>query len=266
VQKRHLTVAIPLVNSIVRKTADPKALVPRSACAWVCLAALALLIPASRHGIATSTPEISSVLVPSLLFESASSPHSAFRLGDAARPFAWSTAIGDFNTDGKPDVAIADHAGHRASGYEYRIELSISGQAPDDVTFESAHDAVTISLSDVDRDNDLDIVVGVPLSAETVGVWLNDGHGHFSSGDVRQFPAALQAHRTLESGDSVVDLASFDVSPRRADKNLSVAFRAPPSRAADRLPVSHAQKLPSRFVFGRTSPRAPPNSTSDLLS
>src|SRR5262245_59597163 len=37
--------------------------------------------------------------------------HPLFLLGDAAAPFGWSTIIGDFNTDGRPDVAVADHAG-----------------------------------------------------------------------------------------------------------------------------------------------------------
>src|SRR6476646_2691700 len=32
----------------------------------------------------------------------------AFRLGDAARPFGWSTVVSDFNHDGIPDLAIAD--------------------------------------------------------------------------------------------------------------------------------------------------------------
>ena len=108
--------------------------------------------------------------------------------------------------------------------YRYRIELSMSGQASDHVTFESVHDAVTIIASDVDFDRDLDIVIGVPLTGRTVGVWLNDGDGHFTSADFSQFPPTLQAQQTVAAGDSVVSLFPFDVSPRRADDGLSPVF------------------------------------------
>jgi len=48
--------------------------------------------------------------------EPASSGRAAFRFGNAARPFNWSTAIRDFNTQDNPDVAVADRTRLRA-GY-----------------------------------------------------------------------------------------------------------------------------------------------------
>jgi hypothetical protein len=140
------------------------------------------------------------------------------------------------------------------------------GTAPGDVTFESTHDAVSISLSDVDRDNDLDIVVGVPLSAETVGVWLNDGHGHFTSSDVQPLPASLQAQQTLGSDGSFAVLAIFESSPRRIDHSLSVVTAAPPSPAAHGIAVSDGSHHSSALASLRPSPRAPPTSSADSLS
>ena len=84
-----------------------------------------------------------------MLAEPLASDAATFRLGNAARPFGWSTVIGDFNTDGKPDVAVADHVAHRASGYQYRIDFSVSGEALDGLTFESEHDALTITAADI---------------------------------------------------------------------------------------------------------------------
>ena len=185
-----------------------------------------------------------------------------FRLGDAARPFGWSTAIGDINTDGTLDVAVADHVGQWASEYMYRIELSISGQASRDVTFESTHDAVSIRLSDVDRDNDLDIVVGVPLSEETVGVWLNDGHGHFTASDIRRFPASLQAQQTLDARHAFADLAAFEPAPRRADLCLPLVGRAPPSLPAQRLAAADRHHPFSPLAALQVNPRAPPPSSA----
>lgn len=231
----------PRMNKLVRTTiGHVGGIVARSMCISICFA-FAMLVPASRAAASPDAPQ--------------------FRLGDAARPFGWSTAVGDVNTDGEPDVAIADHVGHRANEYEYRIELSISGQAPLDVRFQSKHDAVSISLSDVDRDDDLDIVVGVPLSAETVGVWLNDGHGHFTTGDPQRVPVSIQAEQTLETTGSATNFAVFDSSPRRVDDFLPAALRAPPPSARRRLAVSAGHHSPSSSAARRTSPRAPPTAS-----
>ena len=89
---------------------------------------------------------------------------SAFRLGTAAGFLGWSTAIGDFNTDGTPDAAIADSVSDADSGASYRIEFSVSGREPATVAFESEQDALTVRVSDVDHDNDLDIVVSGALT------------------------------------------------------------------------------------------------------
>jgi hypothetical protein len=198
--------------------------------------------------------------------EPAASGRVAFRLGNAARPFSWSTAIGDFNTDGKPDVAVADHVGRRAGVYTYRIELAVSGQAADGVTFESAHDAITISVSDVDHDRDLDIIVRHPFSGETIAVWLNDGHGHFTSADVLKFPAALQAQQTVDTTDSVIDLTPIESSQRRTGAGLQAACGVTPPLSRPGSFLSRSRSLRSSFASRRTTPRAPPNRSHDSLS
>jgi hypothetical protein len=170
---------------------------PRVACACV---TLALLLPAAfdtapgRGAQGVDWPAASEA-PPDVACASANPP---FRLGDAARPLGWSTAIGDFNVDGAADVAVADRISRSANGYSYRIQFSISGQTPDDVTFESAQDAITLGVSDVDADSDLDVIASAVLSKDIVGVWLNDGHGRFTSSDVRHLPAAIGARQTLE--------------------------------------------------------------------
>jgi hypothetical protein len=241
-------------------------LVPRCVCAWACFA-LALLLPAGRYGVSASAwrPEASAAVSAAAvaLHESPARERSAFRLGDAAKPFGWSTAIGDFNADGTPDVAVADHVAPRTGGYEYRIEFSVSGQPSDDVTFESTHRAITISVSDVDRDNDLDVIVGVPLSGETVGVWLNDGRGHFTSADVRQLPVTIRPLQTLGTSESPAGSGRLGVAPPRTDEALQVVSRAPVAASGHRLAVSRRLNLGSTFPSARVGPRAPPQPSGD---
>jgi FG-GAP-like repeat len=189
-----------------------------------------------------------------------------FRLGDAARPFGGSTAIGDFNTDGTPDVAVANHVARRTTSYAYRLELSISGQPRQDVTFDSDRDAITIHVADVDRDNDLDIIVGTPLSGETVGIWLNDGQGHFTAGDVRQLPSTIQPLQSLDTTDPSVQAAAIEPSPRRGDDVSLVRFGTAFAGSTFQPVLPHTPHAASASASTHTSPRAPPSAPLDVLS
>jgi len=189
---------------------------------------------------------------------SAAAPQQpAFRLGTAARPFGWATAIGDFNDDGTPDVVVADHVGRRADRYAYRLEFSLSGAAPADVFFESTADALTITTVDIDHDNDLDIVAGRPMNGGTVGVWLNDGRGHFTAADVRRFPSAIGAHQRIEAGNRPADPGVVVASPRPQQSRLA-AFGAGASDSDDRANAPVARFALASFSIGPSSPRGPP--------
>ncbi|PYQ73237.1 MAG: hypothetical protein DMG04_14610 [Acidobacteria bacterium] len=257
------------MNQFVRnKLGNATRVVRRPFCACMCVALVVLASvnsqaqPRSQAG----RSRVSSVSGASLI-EAPAPDAAVFRLGNAARPFGWSTVIGDFDTDGKPDVAVADHIGRDANGYAYRIEFSMSGQAPGGVTFQSTQSAVTIRAADVDADRDLDIVVGLPISGRTLGVWLNDGHGHFTSADVAQFPATLEAEQTAAIGHSLARLAPFEPSPRRAEDGLGRIFDVAASPNASRgTSFSRIHDLSSAPASFRIAPRAPPIPSEASLS
>jgi hypothetical protein len=148
-----------------------------------------------------------------------------FRLGTAGRPFAWSTAIGDLNGDGTPDYAVADRIGHDLAGFQYSVDLSITGAGSQHVTFTSPDAALSIALRDVDHDQDLDVVVSTVLSPGVVRIWLNDGSGTFS-----------------ETGafDTVNWRAAESLAPDSPDGALT-GLAASPRRARDALGLRHSQ-------------------------
>jgi hypothetical protein len=230
---------------------------------WVCFALAVLLAPAGGTVVSAAPKDgsIGTLNSVDVWSESLPSDRPLFELGNAARPFGWSTVIGDFNDDGKPDLVIADRLGERADvgGYAYRLELSISGQAPDDLTFESPDAALTIRASDIDHDHDLDIIVERPLSGDVVKVWLNNGHGHFSSGDARQFSATSQPSQTLDAVDPVVDLGALEWSPRRAHISVPGECRAGPSDSGACLAIASGHPLYCPPSLLRSRPRAPPS-------
>ncbi len=258
------------MNSLLRRAPHDCRPRPRTACALalVCFA-LALTLSDTRHAGSSCDgagfgPSPASESAPTAIL---AGNDPAFRLGNAARPLGWSTVVGDFNVDGRPDVAVADRLWRRPTGYAYRIQFSISGQQPDDVTFESTSDALTLRVSDVDADNDLDVIVSTVLSKETVGVWLNDGHGRFTTSNVRQLPAAIQARQTLDAGDPSSDPLTFDLSPRRTAGGLPAVFRAVVvSSSLDRFVAGDGNRVRFTLHSPASGPRAPPAHPADLLS
>lgn len=264
--RRHTVVRVmSLMNSFTRTTAvDATRLVPARVCAWACFA-LTLVVPATQRSVWKSQSEHSIAEPQSSATRSDSHPSApaVFRLGDAAKPFGWSTVIGDFNTDRKPDIVVADHIARHAGRYAYRLVFSVSGQPPQNVTFESSHDAITVSVADVDCDHDLDVIVGVPLSGQTVGIWLNDSRGHFTAGEVRRLPGTIRPLQSL----SITDPLSADELPSwRAGGALPAVFGATLAHSAHRSIVLRSQTVRSALPSTRRSPRAPPSALLDLLS
>ena len=79
-------------------------------------------------------------------------------------------APGDFDGDGRQDLAIIQEG---AAGSHISVRLSGSSST---ISLESS--AVTIVVTDIDQDGDLDLVA-VASSGQVVA-WLNDGRGRFT--------------------------------------------------------------------------------------
>src|SRR5262249_36180366 len=102
-----------------------------------------------------------------------------FRLGTAAAPFGWATALGDFNNDGKPDIAVADRIRSAGPAYEFDVEVAVSNERPQHLSVAAPYDAIAVVVDDIDDDADLDIVVTPAPTRDVLAAWLNDGSGHF---------------------------------------------------------------------------------------
>jgi hypothetical protein len=185
-------------------------------------------------------------------------PPHAYRLGTAARPFAWATAIGDLNADGRPDVAIADRVGRIGGGFAYSLELSIAGIGSRSVVFDAPDAALAISLLDVDHDHNLDVVVSAPISRTIVRVWLNDGHGRFREAS----PAAAAGARLSDPDSGAEPGAPAAAPPGAATPRGGVApsIESRPLGAlagTDRLFAPHVRRARAPIATA-LQPRAPP--------
>ena len=189
-----------------------------------------------------------------------------FRLGTAARPFGWSTAIGDLNADGRPDYAIADRIGRRASGFEYALELSISGIGSQSISFDSTQDALAVTLRDVDHDSDLDVVVTALLSRAVVGVWLNDGAGRFHDADTLASVSAWQSTESLTNGGYSLSPAAIESASRKVFSGLGAKSTARVVLAAIARLGAHDCAGSRTLHSTNRRARAPPAGTVSILA
>src|SRR5579883_636411 len=149
-----------------------------------------------------------------------------FRLGTAAMPFGWSTAIADLDSDENLDFAIADRTGRTAEGYNYSLHLALSHEEGQTFHFRSSDSALNISIIDLDNDADLDVVLTHAVSGEIAGIWINNGRGGFHQAAADEFLQARLAFRqTAAVTSEKVPTAIAGLPTRKAASADNSAFR-----------------------------------------
>lgn len=183
---------------------------------------------------------------------------NTFRLGSAALPFGWATAVADFDADHKPDFAIANKIGTSTRGYEYSLEFELSLETRQVFHFHSSYSGLSVAAIDLDNDQDLDVVLTRVSNGEIVGVWINNGHGEFSEGLKDNIPSiqVVRSEQALHSKSYHPTLAAtllsrslWTVPRRRSGARLPLRIRAVPATV---------QAPCGRDVQHCLSPRAPP--------
>ena len=156
------------------------------------------------------------------------------------------------------------HAGRRCRPHHpRRISLQHRGSPlagwTQTVSFVSTRGALTIAAFDVDDDHDADLVVTPVLSHEIVGIWVNDGAGHFDAGNSESFASVAGK---IGVGPSILgfghDLIPVVAGRRSYALGLSASVRLP-HQPGEFVPVrpSPVPIAAVALALG-ISPRAPP--------
>ena len=187
-------------------------------------------------------------------------PKQQVRLGTAAAPFGWATAIADLDSDEKLDFAIADRTSYGTNGYNYRLQLTLSQAESQTFQFHSTDSALNVSIVDLDNDADLDVVLTHAISGEIAGVWLNNGSGDFQQGRTEDFVRADFSARRANTITAAIIAATLAAVP------LQQKIAAPAGRVSfDRLlrATSSRDRASQSLGIDNTlrsliAPRAPP--------
>ena len=153
---------------------------------------------------------------------------------------AFSLAVGDFNRDGKLDIAVAD----TSSG------SLLLGKGDGTFTYGSpigATNAVGFAVADFNRDHNLDLAVA-DNSGTKIQILYGNGHGAFTlstSYTVSTPPIALIA-RDL-NGDGVPDIVVSDEAVNNVGSNVTVFLSSPSGYLAKEYPYGAE---PRSIAFG----------------
>src|SRR5215831_3142592 len=148
------------------------------------------LVSKLRHSKAIVVAIVALYLFLPRIAHAAEGRRQQFRLGTAAMPFGWSTAIARLDSDEELDFAIADRLSSGTNGYNYRLQLALSEAESQVFHFRSPDSALKVSIVDLDDDADLDVVLTHALSGEIAGVWLNNGEGGFHQASTDDYARA----------------------------------------------------------------------------
>jgi len=219
------------------------------------------LVSKLRHSKAVVVAIVALYLFLPRIAHAAEGHEQQFRLGTAAMPFGWSTAIARLDTDEELDFAIADRIGNGTNGYNYRLQLALSEAANQVFHFRSTDSALRVSIVDLDDDADLDVVLTHALSGEIAGVWLNNGEGGFHQANTNDFARArmkLGEDAAIESANAPEPIPALLLRKSVFDRAARIPFDRQIMPAAEGVrcaEITHAPGYSYHFI----TPRAPPS-------
>jgi hypothetical protein len=110
------------------------------------------------------------------------------RTSYAVPEFFSAIAVADFDHDQKPDGALLLETGLLNGNRVFRIELHLTANTNNAISFSSNESGLLISTLDVNRDGAPDIVIEKAFTHQRIGLYLNDGSGAFHRVRTEDYP------------------------------------------------------------------------------
>ena len=174
------------------------------------------------------------------------------------------SVLPDLDGDHTPDFVGGQRLGRTTEGYFYRVQLHLSAGSPSS-SFTVFHDnalGLKITGVDIDGDDDIDLIISDKFFHGHIGVWLNDGRGHF----VKSVPGRFSPNSVSDLAFATVDLNSagqpiLDTQQRRFPDYLPDAELMPPSLLRSSTLNGHFVEWLS-FTANSLHQRSPPTASA----
>lgn len=146
---------------------------------------------------------------------------------------------GDFNGDGKLDLASTDQFSARAY-----VFLNRGSQPPTTQQIRVGQIPLALATADVDQDQDLDLVIANSGGSRSISVLINGGQGNFAAAQnylAGSRPSSIVLGDFDQDGD--VDAAVTNIGPNTVsilNNNGDGTFAAPQTLAVGAVPVAIA--------------------------
>jgi hypothetical protein len=146
-------------------------------------------------------------------------PYRLPKLGSILLGNSW--AIADCAGDGKADIVTSSLG-------QLDLQFGRGVQQESAIAVSGGQSGTSLFAFDVDGDRDIDIVITNSRSQELIGVWINDGTGRFTAGDVsavRNDFASLAAS-SFDLPDHPVARITLPAQQQRTADALRVSLRS----------------------------------------
>jgi hypothetical protein len=171
-------------------------------------------------------------------------------------------AVADLDGDQIPDIAHGIPMGATSEGYSYQVHVNLSSdsQAKPFKVISGDSTGLKIESIDIDGDNDLDLLVSGRFSPKPIGVWLNDGRGRFTRGDLTKYVIPIwESNFDVRSNKTRPSIVLHLVRrPQLSSADERIKFRAVRLFFAD---ADFAARNLKRIISSSARFRAPPVSS-----
>jgi len=182
---------------------------------------------------------------------------ATYRLpANAAETVGW--VLTDLDGDRAVDLASSDTGRRDARGYVHNVNIHLTGFKETSFVVRGSTPSIRLSFRDVDGDQDRDLIVLEPWSSRPVGLWLNDGDGHFLEADVTAFASRIGKpdSRSFESR-RVTNEIPANVHDQRSSSEYSPGFAAVLEHFSSDAPLNSFRFISAISPDG-FGPRGPP--------
>jgi hypothetical protein len=170
------------------------------------------------------------------------------------------SAIADLDGDGRPDLAIVTAEGWGPRGFRYQIEIQLTtGVGAKSFSVSAKRGGLRVVPRDVDGDGDLDLVISSAWTLAPVGVWINNGHGGFTQGNLTAYSPSILTGGPYTFSDTTHEKFQATVPESyRSCINFPGGSYFCNELLCEQLALRMVGANPPRRAVGRLQVRAPP--------